>query len=246
MIRKPKYNRMIILNDLHAPFYDRDAFKAVLSFSKWYKPEYIILNGDITDFYQISKFDKDPKRINEFQDDVDCTIDLLTQIRKANPNAGIIYNEGNHEERLIKFKWNIPQVNSLRCMEFENLMNLKELKIQYEQSHTPFKKTIIKHGDIVRKESCYTARGEFDKVGISGVSGHTHRLGVYFKTKLSGEYMWLENGCLCDLKPEYIKGTPNWQHGFSIGYYKSSSNRFNLDQIQIIHGKAMYGGYEFY
>jgi hypothetical protein len=248
MINKPKYKKTLILGDIHAPYYDKRAFNAMLAFSKWWKPEYIYLNGDIIDFYSISRFDKDPSRIVSLQDDIDCAHDLIKQVRKANPNAGITFNEGNHEIRLIKYKWNkAPELSCLRGLEIESLLKLDELGINYQKDFSKFKNTIIKHGTVVRKHSAYTARAEFEKTGMSGVNNHTHRLGNYFLTNISGEYMWLEGGCLCDLKPEYYEGgTPNWQHGFIIGFYKSGSTRFNLDQVQIIHGKAMYGGYEFY
>jgi hypothetical protein len=149
---------------------------------------------------------------------------------------------------LIKYKWaKAKELNSLRDLKFQKLLKLDELNIDYiSNGRLKFKNTLIKHGDIVRQQSGYTARGEFERSGMSGVSGHTHRLGVHWKTNESGEYVWFEGGCLCDLAPEYMEGkTPDWQHGFIRGHYKANDKLFNLDQVQIIEGVAMFGGYEF-
>jgi hypothetical protein len=39
--------------------------------------------------------------------------------------------------------------------------------------------------------------------------------------------------------------TPDWQQGFVIGNYNTQNKLFNLDQVQIVEGRAMYGGMEF-
>jgi UDP-2,3-diacylglucosamine pyrophosphatase LpxH len=248
MINKPNYRKTLIVSDLHVPFQDKKAVKSMLAFSKWYKPNYIFLNGDIIDFYAISRFDKDPKRIDSLQDEINETVDFLTEFRNVNKKAIITYLRGNHEYRLIKYKWSQAKgLNSLDALKFGELLKLDKLNIDYQQSgRMKFGKTLIKHGDIVRQQSAYTARGEFERSGMSGVSGHTHRLGVHWKTNESGEYVWFEGGCLCDLSPEYMEGkTPDWQQGFIIGNYNPKNQLFNLDQVQIVEGRAMYGGMEF-
>jgi hypothetical protein len=50
------------------------------------------------------------------------------------------------------------------------------------------------------------------------VAGHTHRLGAFYRTDRNGVNVAIENGCLCALDMEYMKGFPNWQLGFSAGY----------------------------
>ena len=105
---------------------------------------------------------------------------------------------------------------------------------------------LVKHGSVVRKFAGYTAKAEFEKNGCSGVSAHTHRLATYRQSNESGDYIWVESGCLCKLDAEYLNGeTANWQQGFSIGYFKEGSNRYLLETVPIINNKAMYGGQEF-
>jgi len=99
---------------------------------------------------------------------------------------------------------------------------------------------LITHAEIIRAHSGWTAKGMSDKHGGSGIHGHTHRLGSYYKTNRSGMYGWYENGCLCNLEPDYMVH-PNWQQGFSVITF-TRGGRFWVEQMQIIHRKFIYGG----
>jgi hypothetical protein len=106
---------------------------------------------------------------------------------------------------------------------------------------------IVKHGDYVRKYAGWSAKAEMESEGMSGVSGHTHRIGIYERNTAGGRSKWVEEGCLCSFKQPYLRGrTPDWHHGFAIGYMKKGSKRFDIHPIEIVNGKAMYDGREFY
>jgi len=62
-----------------------------------------------------------------------------------------------------------------------------------------------------------SAKGQWEKFNCSGISGHTHRVGSYKRTTGRGTDTWIEQGCLCELKPGYIIGPPDWQQGFAFG-----------------------------
>jgi len=249
MIEKPNYKRILFISDIHCPYHDTKSVSALCSFSKWYKPDTLVFLGDVIDFYAISHFVKDPKRALELQREIDVTKQVLKQITATVPKkVKKIMIAGNHEARLQKFLWTrAAELSGLDGLELANLLGLNDLGIKYYRNgRLKYKGMIFKHGDIVRKYAGYTARGEFDSSGMSGVSVHTHRLSQYYYTSESGEYLWTEAGCLCKLDQEYLRGkTPNWQPGFAIGYYKTGSQRFHVDVVPIVKGKAMYGGYEF-
>ncbi len=241
------YEKSIFLSDMHIPFENEGALGVVKNFIKTFKPKKIFLLGDLCDFYSVSSFDKDPERINKLQNDLDEGHALLAQIRKGSPKSDIIYLEGNHEHRLQRYLWKHPEIASLKALMVENLLELKKLNIKYKDqfSSVKYHQFLIEHGEIVRQQSAYTTRAMLDKRSLSGISGHTHRMGSHYLTNMSGNYAWFENGCLCKLDPEYVVGQPNWMHGFSIGYFKKESNRFSVKQIPIIKGKACYAGQEF-
>lgn len=204
--------------------------------------------GDIIDFYAISRFVKDPERVNKLQEEIDETANILKQIRQVNPSAVIVYVKGNHEYRLQKYLWSTAkEVSSLRDLTVPQLLGLRHLDIMYnEQGRLQHYGIVVKHGSVVRKFSGYSARAEFEKTGRSGVSGHTHRANVYYQANDGGEFAWMECGCMCSLQQEYLEGEkPNWMQGWGVGYFKKRTDRFFLNFIPFVDGKAFYQGKEF-
>lgn len=241
------YEKSVFISDLHIPFHDIQAVNITFKFIEEFQPQYLFLVGDLMDFYAISSFDKNPKRILSLQSEIDVCQDVLAKMRNICPDSSIIYIEGNHENRLTRYLWRHPEISSLKALSLENLLELQKYKIQYKPINTitTFHKFLIEHGDIIRKHSGYTAKAEMEKRGISGLSGHSHRLSTHYLTNMAGDHIWLENGCLCKRNPEYIIGIPNWQQGFTIGYFKDKKERFSVEQICITHGKLTYAGKEY-
>lgn len=248
-VHKPKYKKVLYVSDIHAPFHDNKAINAMIAFAKWFKPDVVIYMGDLVDFYAISHFAKDPMRALQLQKEIDSAVSVLTRIDTACNGAEKFFIRGNHEMRMQKFLWTrAAELSSLRGLSVERLLKLDDFGIKYmKNGRMTYRGNVIKHGDLVRKFSAYTSKGEFDATGMSGKSAHTHRAGVYRVTNESGSYTWMECGCLCLLNAEYMDGKiPNWQQGFGISYFKEGSRRFQDEFVPIIKGKAMYGGMEFY
>jgi predicted phosphodiesterase len=240
------YEKSLFVGDIHAPYQDPFCMKVIEDFSRWFKPQWVFILGDLVDFYQLSKFDKDPVRMDCLQDDLDSAKSELERLRTANPKAKIVLFEGNHESRLRKWLWNNPEVSSLRALTIHELLSLSKYNIQWVgalETYT-YHDFALEHGDIVRKHSGYTARGMMEKRGVSGISGHTHRMGTHYLTNMGGDFVWVENGCLCDRHPSYVRD-PNWQNGFSVGFFKKSDPRFTINQVCIPDGLCVYSGREF-
>jgi len=243
-----RYERCLIVPDIHAPFEDTAALSACFSFSKWFKPDKIFIMGDLVDFYAISRFVKDPERALKLQEEVDDAINILKQFRRFHPQADICFIRGNHEYRLQKYLWSeAKELSSLRDLTIESLLQLKHLNIRYAGTGRLIHRGLIfKHVDVVRKFAGYSAKGEFEKSGMSGVSVHTHRAAVYYQNNASGNYVWMETGCLCKLDAEYLEGeVPNWIQGWGVGYFSKTTPRYSLEFIPFVGGKAFYQGHEF-
>jgi len=243
-----KQKKVLFVSDIHCPYQDEVALEAMYNFMNWWKPDEVIIMGDLVDFYAVSRFNKDPERALRLQEELDSSVSVLKEIRDRAKKANIYFIKGNHENRLKKYLWaNASELSSLNALRLESLLEFDKLNIKYkDRGIIRYKDLIVKHGTLVRKFAGYTAKGEFEKNGMSGISVHTHRLAIYRHTNESGAYIWVEGGCLCQLNPEYMEGeTPNWQQGFAIGYFKENSKRFLLETVPIIKGKAMYGGMEF-
>jgi len=232
--------RVVSLTDWHVPFHDVTALNLALDFCEYVQPQIIVIH-EAHDFYALSSFDKDPKRLSNLQEEIDTVTMYLGLLRRYCPKARIILLNSNHLDRLRRYLWKqAPALSSLRSLEIENLLELKQHKIEYMEDFE-YKGVLYKHGDVVRKFSGYTGKAEFEREGMSGVTGHTHRLCAYYSTKRSGKYVWVESGCLCDLNPEYIKGVANWQTGFSMVTYEKT--HYYAEAIPVVGGKIVWGNF---
>ena len=236
--------RVVSMTDFHVPYEDKKAVKVAMKFVKHIQPKILVLH-EVMDWYSLSKFSKDPTRALDLQNDLTETKMLLRDIRDVAPNARIIMLESNHDRRLKKYINNqAAELSQLDCLDFKILMGLTNFEIEYRKTFT-YKKVLFKHGNIVRQDSSYTAKAELVKEGVSGASGHTHRLGMYFTTLRGGSYVWCEGGCLCNLDADYIEGTANWQQGMSMFEFQDKGTHFYPSLIPIIDHKILWGGREF-
>lgn len=248
MKRKVEYEKTAFIPDIHAPYADGAALRCAYAFLRYFKPDHVFVMGDAVDFYQLSKFNKDPKRIPDLQNDIDDAVGILTQIRKASPNSKMYFLKGNHENRINTFLFSrAAELASLRALTVPALLNLKELDIKYvETGKMLFHDFLIKHGNVVRTRSGYSATGEREKAGISGASGHTHRLGQVFNSDYTGMTSWTECGCLCRIDADafdYTEGQiPNWQQGLAYGYFEKNNHRFGIHAVPIIKGALVFDG----
>ena len=234
---------MAVINDTHHPFHDPVTIKIVENLLYDIKPNIIVYNGDMNDFYQISNFSKEPSRLNDLQADINMTNTMFARHSDMFPKAVKFFVEGTHEDRLRNFLWSkASALASLDALSIDKLFHLEDFNmahIGYEQGILFNGVFLVLHGDIISKHSSYTAKMMFDKHGGCGIHGHSHRGGKYYKTDRFGIYGWWENYCLCSLNPDWIKN-PNWQQGFSLVYF--TPERFWVCPIPIINHKLMYQG----
>ncbi len=229
----------VIANDAQVPFHDPIAINLFFDFCRQEQPDWIDLNGDWLDFYQISRFLKDPKRKNAMQDDINLLVGFSRQLRETNPKAKIYFEQGNHEERLRKFLWKNEEIACLDCLRLEKLLKFDALDIVFIPKWRKQGDLYITHGTIVRKHAGYTARAMFDKYGVTMIHGHTHRDGKFTHRTLEGHKAVWENYCLCSLEPEYVD-FPDWTQGFSK--VTMVGKRPYVEQIPVINGQYFYGG----
>lgn len=241
---KPGVSRAVVLGDTHSPYQDNEVVEGVEHFLGEIKPDYLFYNGDLNDFYQVSDFSKDPARLAYLQDDIDVTTSMFKRHRDLLPEAKLVFIEGTHENRWFKYLQDkAPAVSKLRGSSIPALYNLKGLGIEhalFERGVLVNQTFLIIHGDIVSKHSGATAKAHYEKNGGSGICNHTHRLGSFFHRSRFGTFGWWENGCLCQLNPDWVIN-PNWQQGFSVISFEDTG-RFFVEQVPIIDGRFIYGG----
>lgn len=236
--------RFVCLPDSHGDLIDWPAAEAALAFIRFYKPVRVFLLGDHVDFAAFSRFDKPPSDISRISDDVGACRKFLKLVRESAPQARISYRKGNHEHRFQKHLWKhqeLAKTLELEGMDLPHVLRLEEQRIEWVESGTEVVNAslIIKHGHMVRMRSGYTGTGELERNGISGVSGHTHRLAQIYKRSRVGLMTWVESGCLCKYDPEYMEGqVSDWQQGISFGTVALRGGGFNVHTAPIIKGKV--------
>ncbi len=243
-MKAEKKIKVVCLTDWHIPYEDPDVIALMIDWCRSEQPEIIVMH-ELHDFYELSRFDKNPERQFDLQDEIDTVNKYMARLRQACPKSRLILLESNHLDRLRRFLWReAPALNSLRVLKLEKLLELNTHRIELKKDFE-FRGVLFKHGDLVRKFSSYTAKGEFEKEGVSGASGHTHRLGLYFHTVRGGSHVWMECGCGCLLTPEYIKGIPNWQNGFGVFCFEARGKHFYPTVVPIINHQLFWGNKTF-
>lgn len=76
--------------------------------------------------------------------------------------------------------------------------------------------------------------------GKTLITLNTHRMGNYSQTVNGHTESWYENGCLCDLNPDYIQGIANWQQGFSVIYFYEDN--YHVIPVLIKDHKFIFNG----
>ena len=233
----------VCINDLHLPFVDPTAVKMALNFIRDERPGRIHLLGDICDIFSLSRFDKDPNRRLNLQEELDTVRDWLVELRDAAPRAKIIYSEGNHEFRLRKYLMSEAKaLAGLRALSLDKLLDFDKLRIRWQAQDRPYRvgHLLFTHGSLISKWSACSAKRHFERYGCCTIHGHTHRLGAFYHTDITDTFGAWENGCLCSLTPDYMTA-PDWQHGFSV-VWTERSGFFHVEQVAIVRGVYCWHG----
>jgi hypothetical protein len=209
------------------------------------------------DCYKISRFTKSRDHILSTQDEIDGARTILHHISQLAPAAEKYLLEGNHEARLGVLLDSLPgtaseliQLRDIRAAAtWPALLGLKEIGWDFVptkgQAHRGIlPKLITKHGTVVRKWSGASAKGEWERYGKSGLSGHVHRVGQFYTSDSNGNHVWTECGCTCQLKPEYTED-PNWAHACVLVHFTPNGERFSVEPVYIEDGRALWKSTEY-
>lgn len=234
--------RIGILSDIHFPYYDKEALNAAIAYLRKWKPDCILLNGDIIDAYSLSRFEKDP-RARSFKYELDMLRAFVIQLRDMFKNARIVMREGNHESRYEShILQRIPELVDLELFSFENVISAKELGIDVVGNKRIIMagKLNIVHGHEFARgfvAPVNPARGFFMRAKSNVIGGHHHQVSYHQEQDLNGNIVgaW-STGCLCELHPKYMP-INNWSSGFAT--VENNGSDFTVQNLKIIKGKVV-------
>lgn len=240
-------------SDIHHPYSDPKALavvKAILKYQRSKRLDAVVFLGDGPDFYSVSRYDKSPSRLNDLSEELQSFGKMFGQITQVVADVEEkIYIGGNHEARLAAYiATNAPALANLPQLKVDNLLGLKSLGWEYKPFHILKDTLMLTHGAFIGSEAGTTAKKEFDFTGMSGASGHCHRLAQYERTKwidrIRGNQpsIWVESGCLCLAEDqEYTnRGHANWQQGMVM--FQIHDGLVQPTLIRIHNGMAIYDG----
>jgi len=216
------WKTIVVVNDVHIPFHNKQGVKGWLELCRDLQPEIIVINGDFLDCYGISTFPKS-RGFPSLQEEIDQGVEVLDALRRSCPTAVMHFTEGNHEERLRRLIKREHGLYGLRSFSLESLMEFDRLGIHYYEygAMLSIGKLDVYHGEVTRGQSAYSARFELAKSGSDYlITGHTHRMGWYHHKDRRRNKQALENGGLYDLEQCDYMFNPNWQNGFCVAYQR--------------------------
>ena len=234
---------------VHVPFEDPKTLDATLDFIKYWKPDNIILNGDIYDLYALSSHKKDARQSLEFQREIDAAHEFNAKLRKvAGKDCAILFNQGNHEARweayLARYA---PEAQYAEHNRFETVYRLADHDIKYNRgvggsyANTYIGEVCVGHFPILRADSGASAKAIVLKRFESIITHHSHRMGTFVKTTPKGRFIGQEGGCLCTLTPDWTEA-PDWEQGFVILQTIKGKDRFWMDAIRVVNGSILFDG----
>lgn len=228
--------------DLHIPYHDSKAVQNVLNYAKDYKPDTILLNGDILDCDSISSHVKGNLRAIEgktLRKEYDEGERFLEKLRDSCPKSRVVWLEGNHEFRVQRWLDEHPQAQGL--LEVPNGCHFESWKVEWLPSWSQTK--VFKKGKANFVHGLYTGKHHASKMvqafGCNIFYGHLHDTESAALVTLGDNTTKVAHslGCLCKYRQYYLKGRPtNWQQAFATFQFRDDGF-FNYNVVRVFNGK---------
>lgn len=231
--------KSLIISDVHVPYHDDKALELCMDYGRSYAPDNIVMNGDIADFFSISRWEKNPEHRN-LSRELMLVRQFLQYLRERFPKARLIYKIGNHEERWEKYMWiKAPEICGISDFQIHDLLDFSKYGIEEVTSKQKMKAgknlTIIHGHELFNSTAPVNfARTLQTNLGVCAIAGHRHQTSQHaFKTADDKHIHCWSLGCLCDMAPEYAV-INRWNHGFAT--MELHGNTFQVQNMRIIEG----------
>ena len=234
--------KILILSDIHIPYHSIDSITSAFNYAKKEKPDTVLLNGDTIDFFQLSRFCKEPGK-RSFAHELAAFKQFFEVLQKTF-KARVYFKLGNHEERYNQGLWQkagerdgveefkLEEIIKARAEGIEvigdkRIMNAGELNIVHGHE---FGGSIFSPVNI--------ARGLFLRAKVSAMQGHNHQTSEHTESNMNGKITTTWSlGCLCELNPAYLP-INKWNNGFAIVDVADNGD-FEVRNKRIHKGKVL-------
>jgi hypothetical protein len=217
------------------------------------KPNKIILNGDVLDLYEFSRYTKDPRKV-DVMSSIKWAHKFLEDLREASPDSEIHWIEGNHEHRLIKLLAEatpslLPILSDLHGMTVGSLLGLDKYEVNYvsKANLATFKELDVKNeiakNYYIAYETVLFHHFPFAaQWGLAGTNGHhhSHKSSVKFDA-IKGPYEWHQTGGGHIRNADYANGE-KWTNGFLIIHVDTQKKQAQFDYVDTTYDFVCVGG----
>ena len=233
-----------IIADPHIPFHDKAATSIALNFLKKEAIDALVINGDLIDFYTISRWEKNPT-VTTLREELDLTRQFLQILRREFPGIQIYWKMGNHDERWERYlQLKAPLLCDMDFMGMEHVFGLRDLNIHIsprtERLQVGQISVIHGHefwGSI--SSAVNAARGLYLKAKANAVCGHLHHTSEHSEGNIEDKQVGCWSlGALCQLHPYYAP-INKWNHGFAIIDNKADKLLSSVRNYRIIDGEVL-------
>jgi predicted phosphodiesterase len=228
--------------DPHIPYHCKLTLQVQLQYAKKQHCDGVILLGDIVDFYNLSKFVKDPTA-RDTVGEVNATEQYLIAIIKYLKPKKIVYKCGNHDERINTYLMSrAAELYGLPQVTIQSILKLEEKNIDFIPGNEmiTFEKMAFAHGHEWGGgfySPVNPARSAFLRAHDCVMVGHEHRTSEHVEPRLSGFNVTTWSvGASCDLHPQY-RPFNRWNHGLFI--FDLTKDNWRIDNRRIINGEVM-------
>lgn len=224
--------------DLHGLFYNKKALEMALDYGIKQNCDSICILGDYLDFYQDSKFDKNPL-ITKIFEEQEWGQDML-RIFQDNFNY-VVLKEGNHD---IRRELHIARLSATK----PELMNMSKysdylffdgcnVNFVEDYRHLVYGKLNAIHGhEYYGGGGIHVAHNRLAKSFANIISAHSHKAQSIIRKDINSNVIgsWAL-GCMCGLNPRYSPKN-DWNNGFAITE-KDTLGDFCLENKVIFNNK---------
>ncbi len=233
------YKKVGVLSDIHVPYHSMSAIICAIKHLREIGIDCLILNGDIFDFYAISRHEKE-KDLRDFPREIEMGRNFLQKIRDLFPLIPIYYKMGNHENRWQRYlNEQAEEFAQLHEMQFEQFFRLDKLAMTYvpDWQGIELADLLILHGHEVMAGGMNPSQSTFNKTFCNTLIGHVHRTTSTTKKNGFKEFFHTYSaGCLTQLSPKYY---PFAQHNNGFALVEIENGKTKVQNIMIKDGKIV-------
>lgn len=248
-----RWQSVVVCSDVHDIDCDMFYRRVLLDAIARIQPEKVVLNGDIFDLPEFSKYTNDPRLFNPVER-IQWVHKFLEDIREAAPDAELIFVEGNHEFRLLRHLSEatpalMTVLSDLHGLTIPALLGLTKYEVNFVAradlaafNETSIKKELALNYVMLYDSLLFHHFPEGFQMGMPGANGHHHKHTVraaYSPTY--GPYEWHQTGAGHKRHATYCAGE-KWSNGFLIANVDTHTRRTHFDYVDTTHDHCVMGG----